>query len=69
VLIDTDIRTRLAEIKISELIAEAERERLVRAARPPHPLLRVRALRQAARWLRVEREIEFPPARVPRGVR
>ncbi len=64
-LTDTDMRARLAELRISELIAEAERERLLRAARPPRPLLRVRALRLAARGLRVEREIEFAAARVP----
>lgn len=65
VLIDSDIRARLAQMRIDELIAEAERVRLVRAARPPRVLLRVRALRLAARGLRVEREIEFGTARMP----
>jgi hypothetical protein len=60
-----DITARLAEAHIEELIAEAERERLVRSAGPPRVLLRVRALRLAARGLRVEREIEFHTARVP----
>ena len=63
VLMNTDIRARLAELRIDELIAAAERERLARSARPPRTLLRVRALRLAARGLRVERE--FSAARVP----
>jgi hypothetical protein len=62
VLIDSDIRARLAEMRIDELIAEAERVRLARSARPPRALLRVRALRLAARGLRVEREIDFETA-------
>ena len=66
---DTDMRARLAEQRINELIAEAERERLVRLARPPRTLLRVRALQLAARGLRVEREIEFAPTRAPGGAR
>jgi hypothetical protein len=60
-----DIRSRLAESHIQDLIAEAERVRLVRSARPPRVLLRVRALRLAARGLRVEREIDFATERVP----
>jgi hypothetical protein len=56
---------RVAELRIEELIAEAERRRLVRSARAPRTLLRVRVLRLAARGLRVEREIEFTTARVP----
>jgi hypothetical protein len=40
------------------------RERLVRSARPPRVLVRVRAVRMMARGLRVERELEFKPARV-----
>ena len=65
VLLNADIRMRLAEARIQELIDEAERERLVRSNRPPRALLRVRALRLAARGLRVEREIDFTTARVP----
>jgi hypothetical protein len=65
VLIDSDIRARLAQVRIDELIAEAERVRLARSARPPRTLLRVRVLRLAARGLRVEREIDFETARVP----
>ncbi len=65
VLHNADIRMRLAEARIQELIDEAERERLVRSNRPPRALLRVRALRLAARGLRVEREIDFTTARVP----
>ena len=65
VLTDSDIRLRLAQLHVDELIAEAERARMARAARPPRVLLRVRALRLAARGLRVEREIEFETARVP----
>jgi hypothetical protein len=65
VLYNTDIRARLAEQHIQELIAAAERERLVRSSHPPRALLRVRALRLAARGLRVEREIDFTTARVP----
>jgi hypothetical protein len=62
---DADIRLRLAESHIQDLIDEAERVRLVRSARRPRALLRVRALRLAARGLRVEREIDFITARVP----
>jgi hypothetical protein len=65
VLHSSDIRTALAQARIEELIAEAERVRLVRSARPPRALLRVRALRLAARGLRVEREIDFPTVRAP----
>jgi hypothetical protein len=60
-----DIHSRLAEARIQELIAQAERARLVRSAGPPRVLLRVRALRLAARGLRVEREIDFTATRVP----
>jgi hypothetical protein len=65
VLHSSDIRTALAQARIEELIAEAERIRLVRSARPPRALLRVRALRLVARGLRVEREIDFETARIP----
>jgi hypothetical protein len=65
VLTNSDIRSQLAELHIQELIAEAERERVVRSARPPRALLRVRALRLVARGLRVEREIDFTAARTP----
>ena len=65
VLIHPDIGARLAQIRVDELIAEAERVRLARSARPPRTLLRVRALRLAARGLRVEREIDFTTERVP----
>jgi hypothetical protein len=67
VLHDSDIRTRVAQLRIQELIAEAERERLARSARRPRALLRVRALRLAARGLRVEREIDFTTARARAG--
>jgi hypothetical protein len=60
-----DISSQIAERRIQELIAEAEREHLARSVRPPRALLRVRALRLAARGLRVEREIDFTPARAP----
>jgi hypothetical protein len=62
---NSDIRARLAEVHIQELIEQAERARLVRSAGPPRVLLRVRALRLAARGLRVEREIDFTTARAP----
>ena len=62
---DSDIRLRLAESRIQDLYDEAERVRLTRSARRPRGLLRVRALRLAARGLRVEREIDFTTARVP----
>jgi hypothetical protein len=62
---NSDIRARLAEAHIQELIEQAERVRLVRSAGPPRVLLRVRALRLAARGLRVEREIDFTTARAP----
>jgi len=65
VLHDYDMRTRLAELHIQDLLDEAERARLTRSARRPRALLRVRALRLAARGLRVEREIDFTTARVP----
>jgi hypothetical protein len=65
VLYDTEIRSRLAEAHIQDLIDEAARVRLARSARPPRALLRVRALRLAARGLRVEREIDFTTTRVP----
>jgi hypothetical protein len=65
VLNNSDIRLRLAELRIQDLHDEAERARLVRSARRPRTLLRVRALRLAARGLRVEREIDFTTARVP----
>jgi hypothetical protein len=62
-VLHNDIRARLAQIHHDELIAEAERVRLARSARPPRTLLRVRVLRMAARGLRVEREIDFDTAR------
>jgi hypothetical protein len=52
-------------LHIQDLYDEAERVRLTRSARRPRALLRVRALRLAARGLRVEREIDFTTARVP----
>lgn len=61
-----DISSQIAERRIQELIAEAEREHLLRSARPPRALLRVRALRLAARGLRVEREIDFTSGRATR---
>jgi hypothetical protein len=65
VLIDGDIRARLGQGRIDDLIAEADRERLARSARPPRTLLRVTVLQLAARGLRVEREIDFETARIP----
>ena len=62
--IHSDMTSQLAEAKIQQLIAEAERERLVRSARAPRTLLRVRALRLAARGLRVERELGLKSAGV-----
>jgi hypothetical protein len=62
-MLHPDITSLLAEVHRQDLIAEAERVRLVRLARPPRTLLRVRALRLAARGLRVEREIDFSAAR------
>jgi hypothetical protein len=64
-LYNTDIRSRLAEAHIQDPTDEAARVRLARSARPPRGLLRVRALRLAARGLRVERDIDFTTARVP----
>jgi hypothetical protein len=64
-LIDPDTRARLAQMRVDELIGEAERVRLARSAGLPHTLLRVRVLRLAARGLRVECEIDFEPARAP----
>ena len=51
-------------MRVDDLIAEAERVRLARSARPARTLLRVRALRLVARGLRVEREIDFETAAV-----
>jgi hypothetical protein len=59
-----DITSAIVERRIQELIAEAERERLVRSAHPPRVLLRVRAVQLVARALRVERELDFETARV-----
>jgi hypothetical protein len=59
-----DMNSRIAEIRIQELIAEADRQRLVRSVHP-RPSVRIAALRLAARGLRVEREIDFQPDCVP----
>lgn len=68
VLLHHDISSRLAQMRVDDLIAQAERERLARLARPARRSLRIRALRLAARGLRVEREIDFGAARVEREV-
>jgi hypothetical protein len=62
-LIDPYLRTRLAELRIQELIETAERDRVIRLARPPRAW-RLAVIRLAARGLRVEREIEFKVAHV-----
>ena len=62
---DSDITARLAAMRIEDLIDQADRVRLARSARPPRRPLRVRALRLAARGLRVECEIDFEAARAP----
>jgi hypothetical protein len=62
-LIDPYMRSRLMELRIQDQIDAAERDRVVRLARPRRAW-RLAAIRVAARGLRVEREIEFKVARV-----
>jgi hypothetical protein len=62
-LIDPHMRTLLVELRLQEQIAAAERDRIVRLARPRRAW-RLRMIRLAARGLRVEREIEFKVAHV-----
>jgi hypothetical protein len=61
-LIDPYMRSRLAELRVQDQIAAADRARLARLARP-RPVWRIALVRLAARGLRVEREIEFEVAR------
>jgi hypothetical protein len=63
-LIDPYMRTLLAELRLQEQIKAAERDRVVRLARPRRRSWRLAAIRLAARGLRVEREIEFKVAPV-----
>jgi hypothetical protein len=58
------IRSQMADMRIDQLIAEADRARLGREARGPRGF-RLAALRLAARGLRVEREIEFKTSQLP----
>jgi hypothetical protein len=63
-MIDPHIRAQMSQMRVDEMIADADRARLLRAARRPRGL-RIAALRMAARGLRVEREIDFETARIP----
>ena len=65
---DPHIRSTLSRMRVDDLIAQADAERLVREARAPSTprAWRLGALRMLARGLRVEREIDFDLARVPR---
>jgi hypothetical protein len=67
-LYDSYMRTTLSRMRVDDLIAQADAERLARSGRPPRAARawRVGALRMLARGLRVEREIDFDLARVPR---
>ncbi len=55
-------------MRVDELVAQADAQRLGRQARPPREPLawRLATLRMLARGLRVEREIDFGIARAPR---
>jgi hypothetical protein len=66
---DHHIRSDLARMHVDELIARADAERRARPARPlcARPARRLAALRLLARGLRVEREIQFDVARVPKA--
>jgi hypothetical protein len=59
---DPYIRARLSQMRVEDMLATAERERLARSARKPRGL-RIAALRLAARGLRVERQIDFETVR------
>ncbi len=61
-LIDPYMRARLGELRVQQLIEDADRDRLARLART-RPVWRIAIVRLAARGLRVEREIEFEVAR------
>jgi hypothetical protein len=65
---DPHIRSSLSRIRVEELIAQADAQRLAREARVPREprAWRLSALRMLARGLRVEREIDFDVARAPR---
>jgi hypothetical protein len=52
----------MSQMRVEEMMATAERERLARSARKPRGL-RIAALRLAARGLRVERQIDFETVR------
>jgi hypothetical protein len=55
-------------MRVDELIAQADADRRVRAARVPRAprSFRLAAVQLVARGLRVEREIDFDLARAPR---
>jgi hypothetical protein len=65
---DPHIRSSLGRMRVDELIAQADAQRLARQARAPREprARRLSALRMLARGLRVEREIDFDVARAPR---
>jgi hypothetical protein len=65
---DSHIRSSLARMRVDELVAQAEAQRLAREARVHREprAWRLSALRMLARGLRVEREIDFDVARAPR---
>jgi hypothetical protein len=65
---DPHIRSTLSRMRVDELIAQADGERLARQARAVRQprAWRLGALRMLARGLRVEREIDFDLARAPR---
>ena len=66
---DSHIRSDLARVRVDELIAQADAQRLSRLARPSRAprAWRVALVRMLARGLRVEREIEFGVARAPKA--
>jgi hypothetical protein len=65
---DPHIRSSLGKMRVDELVAQAEAQRLAREARVHRVprAWRLSALRMLARGLRVEREINFDVARAPR---
>jgi hypothetical protein len=65
---DPHIRSSLGKMRVDELVAQADAQRLLREARVPREprAWRLSALRMLARGLRVEREIDFDVARAPR---
>jgi hypothetical protein len=68
-LTDHHIRSSMAREHVNGLIARAEAERMARPGRPTRAprAMRVATLRLLARGLRVERDIEFGVARLPKG--